>query len=183
MESSEKILLLDRDGVCNLDRSDYVRSPEELTVLPGIPASLGRLQRAGYKIILITNQAGVGKGLITPATLEAIHQKLQSAVQAEGGFINAIYYCPHRNEDRCHCRKPAPGLILAAQQEWGFTPATTWMVGDSVRDILAARQAGCHPALVRTGHGLHSIQELPDVPAFDDLNTFTDFLLASGQGV
>ncbi|MBF0429608.1 MAG: D-glycero-beta-D-manno-heptose 1,7-bisphosphate 7-phosphatase [Magnetococcales bacterium] len=177
MTTTKKFLLLDRDGVCNRDRSDYVRLPEELEILPGIPASLGRLHRAGYRVIIITNQAGVGKGLIRPTDLEAIHQSLKSQVAMAGGHIDGIYFCPHLTEAQCSCRKPKPGLILAAQKEWGFNPKETWMVGDAVRDVQAARAAGCRPALVRTGHGLESIQQLPDVLAFDDLADFTDFLL------
>ncbi|MEO5331294.1 MAG: HAD-IIIA family hydrolase [Magnetococcus sp. YQC-5] len=178
MNSTEKCLLLDRDGVCNQDRSHYVRTPEELILLPGVSVSLGRLHRAGYRILIITNQAGVGKGLITPATLDAIHHKLKRAAEEEGGRIDGIYCCMHTPDDHCACRKPAPGLILAAQKEWGFSPETTWMIGDAVRDVLAARAAGLCPALVRTGHGMHSIQHLPEIPAFDDLSAFTDFLLA-----
>lgn len=178
MDSTEKCLLLDRDGVCNRDRGDYVHTPEELEILPAIPNCLGRLHRAGYRILIITNQAGVGKGLVSPDALEKIHQKLQRVAKEAGGEIDGIYCCTHIQEDLCNCRKPAPGLILAAQREWGFVPANTWMVGDAVRDVLAARAAGCRQALVRTGHGLDAIRQLPEVPAFDDLMAFTDFLLA-----
>ncbi|MBF0126417.1 MAG: HAD-IIIA family hydrolase [Magnetococcales bacterium] len=177
MDLAKKILLLDRDGVCNRDRSDYVRTPEELEILPGVPAALGRLHRAGFVVLILTNQACVGKGLVLPATLEAIHRKLRAAAETAGGRIHGIYHCPHRNEDQCACRKPAPGLIFAAHQEWGFSPSATWMVGDSPRDIQAARAAGCRGALVRTGHGMESVRKLPEVPAFDDLAAFTDFLL------
>ncbi|MBF0179097.1 MAG: HAD-IIIA family hydrolase [Magnetococcales bacterium] len=177
MKNEEKFLLLDRDGVCNRDRSDYVRAPEELEILSGVPEALGRVRRAGYRVLLITNQACVGKGLVAPATLEAIHGKLVAAVAEGGGRIDGIFHCPHVNEDRCGCRKPAPGLILEARRLWGFVPEVTWMVGDSARDAQAARAAGCRPALVRTGHGADAVARFPEVPAFDHLPAFVDFLL------
>ncbi len=175
-----KVVLLDRDGVLNRDRSDYVRTVEQLVVLPGIPAAVARLNRAGYRVCLITNQAAVAKGLIHPETLEAIHARLSDTIGAGGGRIDAIYHCPHRDEDRCGCRKPAPGLILRAREEWGFDPARTWMVGDTRRDMEAARAAGCRAALVLTGHSEKNRETLSwGVPVFDDLPAFVDFLLAA----
>lgn len=170
-------LLLDRDGVLNLDRPDYVRTPEQLILQPGAPEALALLTQAGLTLLVITNQACVGKGLVSPATLTAIHAKLQEAVAAAGGRIAAIYHCPHRDEDRCGCRKPQPGLILAAQREWGFDPAVTWLLGDSRRDLLAAQAAGCRAALVRTGHGEATSRELPDQPVFDNILAFAQAYL------
>lgn len=180
MGKREKIVLLDRDGVFNRDRSDYVKTPEELIILPGIPGAVARLTRAGYRILVVTNQAGVGKGLIAPQTLAAIHDLLREKLAVAGGRIDAVYHCPHRNEDRCDCRKPAPGMIRQAQREWGFDPARTWFAGDTLRDLHAGRAAGCQPALLLTGHGSQVVGDAPsDVPVFADLPAFAAFLLAS----
>ncbi len=164
-----KVVLLDRDGVLNRDRHDYVRTVAQLLIFPGIPAAVARL-----------NQAAVAKGLIHPETLTAIHAKLSAAITAGGGRIDAIYHCPHRNEDLCGCRKPAPGMIIRAQQEWRFDPAQTWMVGDTKRDLDAARAAGCQAALVLTGHNQKNAETVSwGAPIFADLTAFVDFLLAA----
>ncbi|MBF0154410.1 MAG: HAD family hydrolase [Magnetococcales bacterium] len=177
MQRSARILLLDRDGVLNHDRPDYVQSVEQLHLLPGVPEAMRRLREAGVVSLVITNQACVGKGLITQATLDEIHERLSAGIAAAGGEIARYYLCTHRTEDRCACRKPAPGLILQAHQAWGFDPARTWMVGDAERDVQAAEAAGCRAALVRTGKGEASALKRPDVPAFADLAAFVEFFL------
>ncbi|MBF0426505.1 MAG: HAD-IIIA family hydrolase [Magnetococcales bacterium] len=177
MPESARVLLLDRDGVLNHDRPDYVQSIDQLQLLPGVLDAMRRLHAAGVIALVITNQACVGKGLISRETLETIHERLSMEVAAAGGRITGYFLCTHRNEDRCDCRKPAPGLIVQAQQAWGFDPAVTWMVGDAERDVLAAEAAGCRPALVRTGKGEKSVRQRPDVPAFADLAAFVDAFL------
>ena len=166
------VVLLDRDGVLNVDRPDYVRTPSELVLLPGVAAALRDLRARGYRALVITNQAGVGRGLVTAATLTAIHTRLRELVAAAGGAIDGIYVCPHRPEDGCPCRKPKPGLIERARAEWGFEPRDTWFVGDSARDVEAARAARVRPALVRTGHRDYEPTPGDGVAAFDDLAAF-----------
>lgn len=179
MKRNSRILLLDRDGVLNQDRPDYIQTVAQVQILPGIPQAMRRLRDAGVSCLVVTNQACVGKGLVTPETLQAIHARVAAEIAAVGGEIAQYYFCTHRNEDRCGCRKPAPGMILQAQKEWGFDPAQTWMVGDAERDVQAAEAAGCRPAVVRTGKGESTALKRPDVPAFADLSAFVEMFLAS----
>ena len=172
-----KIILLDRDGVINQDRPDYIQTTEQLILIPGSAAAIGRLSRAGYKVLIITNQACIGKGLVSIATLTAIHQLISQAVEKEGGTIDQFYFCPHHPDDGCPCRKPKPGMIINAQKDWGFDLKNTWMVGDAVRDMEAASAAGCKTAIVRTGKGEESAATLPALAAFDNLAHFVSFLL------
>jgi D-glycero-D-manno-heptose 1,7-bisphosphate phosphatase len=155
------VLFLDRDGVINADRPDYVRRPEEFVFLPGSLEALARLTAAGVTLVVVTNQSGVGRGLMTAAALERIHRRLCRTVARHGGRIAAIYACTHAPEEGCACRKPEPGLVLQACRELGVAPGRTCLVGDSRRDILCARSAGCAAAvLVATGHGLEARAEL-----------------------
>lgn len=146
-------VLLDRDGVINRDLPESVRSPEALVLLPEALKALALFNEHGVSVIVITNQACVGRGDVSPETLKAIHQKMTREVEAHGGKLEAIFVCPHTDADACHCRKPAPGLILNAQHRYGFDLATTYFVGDALRDLQAAQAAGCRAALVKTGKG------------------------------
>jgi len=139
---------LDRDGVINFSRPDYVKSLEELLFLPGAPEAIARLSRAGWTTVVVSNQAGVGKGLFSIKTLEKIHAQVKAAVEARGGEISAIYVCPHRAEEGCNCRKPNPGLLLQAAQDLGLDLSACYLVGDRVQDLEAAAAAGCVPILV-----------------------------------
>lgn len=177
MTSSEKVILLDRDGVLNEDRSNYVLSLDQLKILEGVPDAIARLKKANYRVLVITNQACIGKGLITSDRLGLIHAQLARACASINGTIDGFYYCPHTNEDQCSCRKPMPGLIYQAQDIWQFTPSSTWFVGDSLRDVRAAQTAGCCPGLVLTGHGEKAAAQLPGIPRFAGLPAFVDFLL------
>ncbi|MBF0284359.1 MAG: D-glycero-beta-D-manno-heptose 1,7-bisphosphate 7-phosphatase [Magnetococcales bacterium] len=177
MGEGRRVILLDRDGVLNEDRPDYVQTTEQLRLLPQAMTALARLRRAGFAVLVYTNQACVGKGLVSLETLEAIHGDLRRAAEAAGGEIDDIFYCPHRDDEGCDCRKPKPGLILAAQRRWGFDLAETWAVGDAERDLRAAWSAGCRAALVRTGKGRQTAEKLPGVPTFDTLDHFVRTLL------
>ncbi|MBF0612671.1 MAG: D-glycero-beta-D-manno-heptose 1,7-bisphosphate 7-phosphatase [Magnetococcales bacterium] len=177
MHNAYPTLLLDRDGVINGDRSDYVLNLDQLVVLPGVATAIGRLKRAGVRVVVITNQGCIAKGLLDEAGLQAIHQRIREVIALEGGAIDAIYHCPHHNADGCSCRKPKPGMILQAQKDWGFDPKHTWMVGDTQRDMEAARAAGCNAALVLTGHGDASLAQQLNVPCFQNLAHFVDAFL------
>jgi len=174
---SKPAILLDRDGVINRDRPDSVKSVDELVLLEGAAEAIARLNRAGYEVIIFTNQSCVGRGTVTLERLDEIHGELERRLAVAGATIDAYYVCPHAPEDRCDCRKPAPGLLLRATEERGFDPAATWAVGDAVRDIEATRAAGLRPALVLTGKGRRSRAEASDAPVFDDLAAFVDALL------
>lgn len=176
------VLLLDRDGVLVVDRPDYVCSLEQLTLLPGAGRAIAAARRAGYAVIVLSNQACVGKGLIAEAHLETIHEALGRQLEAEGGpqaSIDAFYICPHQPDDACACRKPKTGLFEQAQQDWPFEPATTIYVGDDLRDAQAARTFGCRFALVRTGKGRATEARASFDPrvVHDDLERFVEQLL------
>ncbi len=174
---STRAILLDRDGVLDRDRVDYVKNADELVMIDGVPEAVAALGAAGYTVLVVTNQSCVGKGILPMEGVRAIHELIQRELSVAGGRVDAFYICPHAPDHGCDCRKPAPGLMLQAQRDWGFDPAETWLVGDATRDILAGQAAGCRTALVRTGKGETSATELPDTPLYDDLPHFVRFLL------
>lgn len=145
---------MDRDGVINKDHPNYVKSWSEFEFLPGSLDALKLLTLNGYRIILITNQSVINRRMVTEAGLKEIHNKMTAAVVDHGGSIEAVYYCPHLPEDGCNCRKPEPGLIYSARADYGLDLSKTCMIGDSLKDLRCARQAGCgRVILVRTGRG------------------------------
>lgn len=144
-------ILLDRDGTINCERADYVRSVDQLVLLPGALEALARLAALDARILVVTNQSCVGRGVITRETLDEIHRHLEDTVRAAGGRIDGFFVCPHRPDEGCDCRKPAPGLLLRAMGEHGLAPDECVMVGDSLSDAGAALAAGVPCLLVRTG--------------------------------
>ena len=149
-----KIVFVDRDGVINKDRPDYIKSWSEFEFLPGSLEALKMLTRKGYGLIVITNQSVINRKLVTEDELHDIHDRMIRAAADHGGVIEAVYYCPHVPEDGCACRKPEPGLLQQAQAEHNLDPSETAMIGDSFKDVLCARRGGCRTVvLVRTGHG------------------------------
>jgi D-glycero-D-manno-heptose 1,7-bisphosphate phosphatase len=171
VEIVNHFVLLDRDGVINRDLPGSVRSASDFELLPGAGEAIAELNRKGYHVLVITNQACIGRGDLTAAGLEAIHEQLQQRLARLGGRIERFYVCPHVDEDNCDCRKPRAGLIERAHEDYGFERAATWMIGDSERDVEAALSAGCRAALVRTGKNMAGVF-CPDVPLFDDLAHF-----------
>jgi D-glycero-D-manno-heptose 1,7-bisphosphate phosphatase len=145
---------LDRDGVINENvADDYVRSWEGFRFLPGALDAIARLTRAGYPIIVVSNQQGIGKGLMDSSAVDAIHDRMLAAIRAAGGDVAAVLYCPHLATDECECRKPKPGLLTRAADELGLDLSQSVFVGDAASDVAAARAAGCQPILVLTGRG------------------------------
>ncbi|MCB9107486.1 MAG: D-glycero-beta-D-manno-heptose 1,7-bisphosphate 7-phosphatase [Anaerolineales bacterium] len=147
-------IFLDRDGVICENRSDYVKSWREFKFLPGAKQSLAALRYLGLPIIVVTNQSAIGRGIIPAEVVEEIHRQMVTEIQAYGGHITRIYYCPHHPEAGCDCRKPQPGMLLQAAQELGIDLNQSYMVGDAVTDLVAGQQAYCHSILVLTGRGL-----------------------------
>jgi len=174
------LICLDRDGVINQDSEAYIKSPEEWHAIPGSLEAIARLTTAGYTIAVITNQSGLGRGLFDLKTLVAIHEKMLREIRAVGGEVAAIFYCPHLPGDQCACRKPQPGLLLQAKEYFQVTLKGVWMVGDTFRDVEAARAVGCQPVLVKTGKG-KLIAETTTLPTgclvFDDLAAVADALV------
>ena len=175
-----KLVILDRDGVINHDSDEYIKSPEEWIPIAGSLEAIARLHRQGYKVIVATNQSGVGRGLYDMDMLGRIHARMLEAVRAKGGEIDAIFFCPHKPEDECDCRKPRPGLMMEIAERLKVNLAGVYAVGDSERDVQAARAVAARPVLLRTGKGKRTLKKsklLADVPVFDDLAAFADGLL------
>ncbi len=159
--SGDRVIFLDRDGVINSDSPAYIKSWAEFEFIPGSLSALRRLTAAGFTLIILSNQSAVNRGILKLETLLDIHRRLQADVAAAGGCITDIFFCPHRPEEGCACRKPLPGLLRKACNQHGIDPSQTIMIGDSVRDIECARNAGCRQALlVKTGNGLSAAATL-----------------------
>ena len=182
MERSIKLVILDRDGVINQDRDDYVQSADQWVPIPGSLQAIGRLHSAGWRVVVASNQSGLGRGLFDMEALNAMHLKMQKELSLVGGRIDAIFFCPHAPEDECDCRKPKPGLFRDIAARYGLDDLQHLpVVGDSARDLEAGMQLGCCPHLVRSGKGertLASGKPLPDgTRVHADLAAFTDWLL------
>ncbi|MBW3624100.1 MAG: D-glycero-beta-D-manno-heptose 1,7-bisphosphate 7-phosphatase [Armatimonadetes bacterium] len=136
-------VFLDRDGVLNRDREEFVRTLEEFELYPQAVRAAARLSRAGLPVVIASNQSGIARGYLPEATADAMMHRLKEAVEAEGGRIAGIYHCPHSPEDGCDCRKPLPGLLLQAARDLHLDLSRSVMVGDSKRDLEAAAAAGC----------------------------------------
>jgi len=144
-------VFLDRDGVINrkaLSESDYITRWEEMEILPGVERAIALLNRAGFLVIVATNQRGVAKGLLTNAQLECIHQRMCEYLADMGARIHGIYYCPHGLDPPCNCRKPKAGMLLEAARVHNIDLASSWMIGDSEKDVEAGIRAGCNTAQV-----------------------------------
>jgi len=148
-----KLVILDRDGVINYDSPSYIKSPDEWKPIPRSLDAIARLTQADYRVVVATNQAGVGRGLIEMATLNAIHDKMHRAVGQAGGRIDAVFYCPHAMEANCSCRKPKPGLLEDIGRRFNTSLKDVPCIGDALRDLQAAVAVGALPILVLTGKG------------------------------
>lgn len=176
-----RLIILDRDGVINHDSESYIKSPAEWVPIPGSLEAIARLHDAGYKVIVATNQSGIGRGLLTLETLARIHERMIEAVREHGGEIDDIVFCPHMPEDGCECRKPAPGMLKEIAQRLKTDLNGVYVVGDAERDVIAARQVMATPVLVRTGKGAQTLEQstaLEGVAVFDDLAAFVEALLS-----
>jgi D-glycero-D-manno-heptose 1,7-bisphosphate phosphatase len=181
--ANDKVVFLDRDGVINRDSPAYIKSWAEFDFLPGSLLALRRLTAAGFTLIILSNQSAVNRGMLSLETLLDMHRRLQADVAAAGGCITDIFFCPHRPEEGCACRKPLTGLLRQACRQHGIDPSQTIMIGDSVRDIECAHNAGCRQALlVKTGNGLSAAAALerrgiPVAYVAEDLRDAADWIL------
>lgn len=159
-----KLIILDRDGVINQDSDQFIKNPEEWKPIPGSLDAIARLNHAGYRVVVASNQSGIGRGLFDMGALNAINDKMYRALAQVGGRIDALFYCPHAAEADCDCRKPKPGMFLDIAQRFNVDLAGVPSVGDSLRDLQAAAAAGAQPMLVLTGKGAKTKSEdgLPD---------------------
>ncbi|GAA0496867.1 D-glycero-beta-D-manno-heptose 1,7-bisphosphate 7-phosphatase [Pigmentiphaga sp. GD03639] len=179
-----KLVVLDRDGVINQDSPDFVKSPDEWIPLPGALEAIARINQAGYRVVVATNQSGLGRGLFDAATLNAIHAKLRASLAKHGGAIDAIFVCPHAPDEGCDCRKPLPGLYREIARRFEADLHGVPSVGDSARDLEAAAAAGCTPWLVLTGNGPKTLAkgQLPaGTVVWNDLGEVADALEAAAQ--
>ena len=177
-----KLVILDRDGVINYDSVHYIKSPAEWKPLPGSLEAIARLNQAGYRVVVATNQSGVGRGLFDMDTLNAIHDKMHRAVRTAGGRIDAIFYCPHSADSRCNCRKPKPGMVEDIIARFNARAEEVYMVGDSLRDLQAIAAVGGKSVLVLTGKGQKTLQnegdQLPEgTLVFDNLMAFSQYIM------
>ncbi|HRD89617.1 MAG: D-glycero-beta-D-manno-heptose 1,7-bisphosphate 7-phosphatase [Candidatus Accumulibacter sp.] len=175
-----KLVILDRDGVINHDSKQFIKSPAEWRPIPGSLEAIARLNQAGYRVVVATNQSGIGRGLFDMDTLNAIHDKMHRAVLAAGGRIDAIFYCPHAVDAGCRCRKPATGMFERIAGCFNIDLPGTPAVGDSLRDLQAAVAVGALPLLVLTGKGTQTQVDggLPEgTQVFPDLAAATDHIL------
>ncbi len=152
------VIFLDRDGVINENRSDYVKSWSEFHFLPESREAIVRLTQTGHRIIVCTNQAGIAKGSLLVEAVEEINRHMLTDIRAMGGVIEKVYYCPHGKDENCYCRKPHPGLLLRARDELGLDMSDAVFIGDSISDIQAGFAAGIHSVLVLTGLGMESFR-------------------------
>ena len=167
-----KLVILDRDGVINHDSDQYIKSPEEWKPIPGSLAAIARLNQAGYRVVVASNQSGVGRGLFETDTLIAIHDKMLKALAQVGGRIDAVFFCPHTNADNCDCRKPKTGMFREIAARFNADLADVPAIGDSMRDLQAAATVGAQPMLVLTGKGRKTVEDPalpPHVLVFPDL--------------
>jgi len=170
-------------------RDDHVKTPEEWQPIPGALEAIARLHQAGWHVVVATNQSGLGRGLFDMSTLNAIHQKMNEELARLGGRIDAVFFCPHAPEDHCTCRKPLPGLFEDIADRMGVETHEMHAVGDSLRDMQAARNAGCKTHLVLSGRsagideaGLARLHELVgDVTVHADLAAFAETLIAADR--
>jgi D-glycero-D-manno-heptose 1,7-bisphosphate phosphatase len=154
-----KLVILDRDGVINHDSPSYIKSPEEWKPMPRSLDAIARLTQADFRVVVATNQSGVGRGLFEMATLNAIHDKMHRAVGQAGGRIDAVFYCPHAMEANCACRKPRPGLLEDIGRRFNTSLEGVPCIGDQLRDLQAAAAVGAQPILVLTGKGAKTQRE------------------------
>jgi D-glycero-D-manno-heptose 1,7-bisphosphate phosphatase len=177
-----KLIILDRDGVINFDSDHFIKSPAEWKPIPGSLEAIARLTQAGYRVVIASNQSGIDRGLFDMDTLNAIHEKMHHAVNAAGGRIDAIFYCPHSADSNCACRKPKPGMFERIAACFNVDLAEIYAVGDSLRDLQAAAAAGARPVLVLSGKG-KGTQQKEEVPegtlVFEDLAAVVEQLLTS----
>ncbi|HWV14732.1 MAG TPA: D-glycero-beta-D-manno-heptose 1,7-bisphosphate 7-phosphatase [Cellvibrio sp.] len=188
-----KLVILDRDGVINHERDDFIKSADEYLPIDGSIEAIARLHKAGFTVVVATNQSGLARGKFDLDDLEAMHEKLTRLVEEQGAELGAIFYCPHAPEDQCKCRKPLPGLVDAIEAEFNTSAEGCYFVGDSLRDLQAAAIKGCQPALVKTGNGLKTLEQLgkpelqtatpvlqlTQIQVFDNLAAAADFIIAN----
>jgi D-glycero-D-manno-heptose 1,7-bisphosphate phosphatase len=175
-----KLVILDRDGTINEDRDDFVKSPQEWRALPGALEAIARLNQAGWRVVVATNQSGIGRGLFGVSELNAMHAKMHRELAAVGARVDAVFFCPHAPQESCDCRKPLPGLFKQIAERFGVELEGVPTAGDSLRDLQAGAAAGCETHFLRTGKGAVAVPDgLPEgTIVHADLAAFAEHLCA-----
>ena len=180
-----KLVFLDRDGVINQDSDKFIKNVDEFILIPGSADAIANLSQAGFKVVVCSNQSGLGRGLFTMEDLNAMHEKLHQQVEQAGGSLDVIIFCPHVPDDNCTCRKPKPGMILEICDRFNLEDlSNTIMVGDSIRDLQAISNAGGVPILVKTGNGKKTLakETLPEgTKIFDNLLSASEYIIEREQ--
>jgi D-glycero-D-manno-heptose 1,7-bisphosphate phosphatase len=180
-------IFLDRDGVLIENRSDYVRDWSQVKIIPEAIHALSLAMARNYKIIIVTNQSAVGRGLVLHAKAEEINRRLVNLIHHYGGQVDGVYMCPHKPDDECFCRKPRPGLLLQAARELSLDLQRSWMIGDAWSDLQAGQRAGVrHNILLKTGRGAEQLlqpypEEIASHLIFDNLPLAFDAIFANGK--
>jgi histidinol-phosphate phosphatase family protein len=159
MAGDRRAVFLDRDGVLNHNRSDHIKSPEEYVPIPGAAPAVARLKEAGWVVVVVSNQSGLSRGLFDQPALDAVMAKMHEVLEAAGGSVEGVYYCPHAPGAGCDCRKPRPGMLRRAAREHGLDLARSYLVGDKASDMECGRAVGARTILVKTG----LVEEWPDL--------------------
>ena len=182
MTPQPKLVILDRDGVINHDSDQFIKSPREWKPVDGSVEAIARLNQNGYRVVVATNQSGIGRGLLDTATFNAINDKMMELVFRQGGRIDAIFFCPCTAEQHCHCRKPDTGMFEDIAARFHVSLNGVPAIGDSLRDLEAAAKVGCAPILVMTGKGKKT-KETGGLPrgtkSFTDLADAVNFLVTN----
>lgn len=180
----KKYVLLDRDGTIIVNKH-YQKDPDETELLPNAREGLAKLREAGFGLVLITNQSGIGRGKLTRADLASVNRRMIMLLDGRDDFFDGIYYCPHLPDEGCRCRKPKPGLLELASYDLGFSLSESYMVGDREVDVECGQTAGAATVLVRTGYGLETEERgdvEPDYVA-DDLVGAADWIIRREEWV
>jgi D,D-heptose 1,7-bisphosphate phosphatase len=186
---NKKAIFLDRDGVVNYEKN-FVLSPEAMELIPEAPEAIKKINNSEYLAIMVTNQSAVARNLITLKELTQIHEKLQADLKKFNAFLDSIYFCPHHpdydgpgvNKNLimdCHCRKPKPGMLTDASEEFNIELTKSYMIGDAERDIQAGKEAGCITIGVRTGKNIENFNIQPDY-IYENILEAVNFILEKG---
>jgi len=180
-------IFLDRDGVLIENRSDYVRDWSQVKIIPEAIHALSFAQARNYKIVIVTNQSAIGRGLVRPEKADEINRQLVNLIQHNGGQVDGVYMCPHKPDDDCFCRKPKPGLLLQAAHELSLDLQRSWMIGDAWSDVQAGQRAGVlHKIILKTGRGTEQLlgprpEEIANPLIFDNLPLAFDAIFSIGN--
>jgi D-glycero-D-manno-heptose 1,7-bisphosphate phosphatase len=172
----KRAVFLDRDGTIN-EEKEYLYRAEDFVFIPGAVEGITRLKGAGYLVVVVTNQSGIGRGYYSEADLKKLHSHMEGELAKAGTCLDGYYFCPHHPDQglgpyavHCDCRKPLPGMLRKAARDLGIDLTSSWMVGDKLADVTAGRAAGCRSILVRTGYGAAEAGEIPaGVPVVENL--------------